>query len=191
MSEGIDILHLILSEHPEAIIFIKSKYLDDEDWEDAVTQNPEVFPYCKDPSYDMCRIAVEYNGEFLFHCPENLWDRYLVTQAVVTTPRIITSKKFPEKYKTFEMTKLAVEHDPSILGDVDLPDEEIHRVIRWKPSAIRYLKHPSEELCCYAITRDPNVILSFKKITPAMLQVIYENYPDFNMAFPEAKDDKK
>ena len=160
MSEGIDILHLILSEHPEAIIFIKSKYLDDEDWEDAVTQNPEVFPYCKDPSY-------------------------------VTTPSIITSRKFPEKYKTFEMTKLAVEHDPSILGDVDLPEEEIHRVIRWKPSAIRYLKHPSEELCCYAIRRDPNVILSFKKITPAMLQVIYDNYPDFNIAFPEAKHDKK
>lgn len=187
MAEEIDILRLILEEHPEAIVFIKSKYLDDDDWEDAIEKNPEVFPYCKHPSYDMCRMAVEYKGEFIFHCPKEYWDDHLVIQAVITTPKIILDKRFPENWKSFEMTKLAVDHDPSILGDVDLPDDEIKRVIRWKPSVIRFLKHPSEELICYALEKDPNLILTFKKITPTMLKTVRDIYPDFTIAFPDKK----
>lgn len=187
MTDGIDILRLILDEHPEAIVFIKSKYLTEEDWEDAIEKNPEVFPYCKNPTYEMCRAAVEYNGEFLFHCPKSFWDNHLITQAVVATPHVITDKRFPEEYKNFDLTKLAVEHDPSILGDVDLPEEEIKRVLRWKPSAIRYMKHPSEDLICYALLRDPNLVLTLKRITPKMLKVVQEVYPDFTIAFPDKK----
>ena len=49
------------------------------------------------------------------------------------------------------------------------------------------MKHPSEDLICYALLRDPNLVLTLKRITPKMLKVVQEVYPDFTIAFPDKK----
>lgn len=168
----------LINERPEAILVIKKKYIDDDDWEAAVEKNPKLLAEWDDPSYASCYTAVEADGRAILDCPPDMIDYRLLERAILTTPAVAIL--LPRNYLTLEIRELAVDHDPTLIGSIEnLPIDYIKGKLKYNPSLIRYIKDPSDELKCYAIEQNPNVALYFPKLSKAMRKVIDEKYPDF------------
>ena len=168
----------LISERPEAILVIKKKYIDDDDWEAAVEKNPKLLAEWDDPYYASCYTAVEADGRAILDCPPDMIDYRLLERAILTTPSVAIL--LPRNYLTLEIRELAVDHDPTLIGSIEnLPIDYIKGKLKYNPSLIRYIKNPSDELKCYAIEQNPNVALYFPKLSKAMRKVIDEKYPDF------------
>lgn len=168
----------LISEKPEAILVIKKKYIDDDDWEEAIEKNPALLAKWDDPSYASCYHAVEMDGRAILDCPPDMIDHRLLERAILTTPSV--ALLLPDNYLTLEIRELAVDHDPSLIGSIEnLPIDYIKGKLKYNPSLIRYIKNPSDNLKCYAIEQNPNVALYFPKLSKAMKKVIDEKYPNF------------
>ena len=168
----------LISERPEAILVIKKKYIDDDDWESAIEKNPRLLAEWDDTNYDSSYAAVEADGRAILDCPPDMIDYRLLERAILTTPSVAIL--LPRNYLTLEIRELAVDHDPTLIGSIEnLPIDYIKGKLKYNPSLIRYIKDPSDELKCYAIEQNPNVALYFPKLSKAMRKVIDEKYPDF------------
>lgn len=183
-----DITKDILTEFPEAIRIIKSKYITEEDWDYALDTDPGLFRYAKYPTLKMCRTAISRDGTNIFKI-KNYSDfteaqfNELIDLAVRTTPSVYCDLERP--YQTLARRKMAVSIDHTMIDDVGaLPKDFVESIIDEDPSAIQYIRNPDDDLKCIALKSNPNSGLYFGELSPKMVDVINECWPEWINVLP-------
>jgi len=175
------ILNAIISD-PEIVLLLKEKYVDEEVWKFCIEREPSLFRKMKHPSSELCMFACEIDGANL-KTIKNKFTYVTITDAMVlksvkSNPKAILS--VPKKFLSNDLMEIAFDEDPSLMEYFsDIRPEYQEKLIREKPYAIKYVKEPSEEIICGAIKEYPNICAYLKALTPAMMNILHDNHPDY------------
>ena len=185
-----DSIYQLLTMNPFSIQAIKASYLDDDMWMYAIDLEPSVFQfidsYKKIPSTKLCMYAVKADGSNI---------RYI-------HPSRITDKMMDLAHKTCPTAHLYVKHtggkeegptrEKSLIPDRTAYQESMEEKmtstilsqIRKNPSMIREIENPTDEMKAVALISNPDVLLYFDELSPFMVDLMYEYYPDIAPLYP-------
>lgn len=170
----------ILVGNPEMIRAIRKRYITDDMWDHCIENCPELFRFRPHPSYEFCEKALQLDGANIRYVPKKLLCTELCELAVLSSPRAIHS--LPSIYWTQRLMRLACDGDVSLIGELSsLEPSYIRHKIKAIPSAIKYLKNPSDDLIEIAIEQDPNAILYFEHISSRIRKKYQELYPNYGI----------
>lgn len=181
------LLALIIDD-PSTILLLKNRYITDDLWQFAITQEPSLFEDVKDPSVEICITALEADGANLKilkkkhrHIPIT---RKMAYAAVSNCPDAI--KDVPKELIDNGLMELAFDGKPSLMLDfTKIRPAYITKTLRENPSYIKYVKHINENLVCDAMLENPNIALYFDVLTPKMKSLIETNYPEMVQFIPQ------
>lgn len=171
----------VIMEDPEIITLLKEKYVDDEIWKFCIEREPSLFRKMKHPSYEICMHACEVDGSNLRYIKNKFSyitiNDVMVYTAVSSNPKAIIY--VPKKLLSEDLKEMAFDQDPSLMIYFDtIRHEYLEKIISQKPSSIQYVEFANEDLLCKAILNDPNVCVYINKLTPKMLDILKEHYPE-------------
>lgn len=171
----------VIMEDPEIVTLLKEKYVDEEIWKFCIEREPSLFRKMKHPSYNICMHACEVDGSNLRYI-KNKFSYITITDVMAYTAVNSNPKSIiyvPKKLLSDDLKEMAFDRDPSLMQYFDMiRDEYLEKIVCEKPSSIQYVEFPNEDLICKAILIDPNVCVYINNLTPKMLNVLKENYPD-------------
>lgn len=171
----------IIMEDPEVVTLLKEKYVDEEIWKFCIERDPSLFRKMKRPSYNVCMHACEVDGSNLRYI-KNKFSYITITDVMVYTAVNSNPKSIvyvPKKFLSEDLKEMAFDKDPSLMKYFDdIRDSYLQKIVCEKPSSIQYIEFPNEELLCKAIYNDPNVCVYINQLTPRMLKILEEHYPD-------------
>lgn len=181
-----------ITEHPEYLKIIKSKYLTDDLYEQAIQIEPAVFEHIKEPSIRVINFALDIDGGFL-RCldEEKLLGLPLASFEIAIESNPEEAVKYiPKRSLNAVMTDkrkldMFMEY-PEVIRDrhIKVNEAVIREYILQNPSYIKYVENPSEALVCATLAEDPMVALYFTELTDAMMDVIDANWPQFKNSLP-------
>lgn len=127
----------ILQEHPYILPAIRKSCIKDQEAIEIIRKYPFIFPDMKDPSFDMCKVAVEEKPSNILHVPVKYRKQL----------RLIACKKNPELIPQ--------------LSNPPWTTKEIKELIEYRPSSVRYFSYLPKTYIDYAISLDPNIELYY------------------------------
>lgn len=182
----------ILSDDPSMILLIKNKYITENMWKICIESEPSLFQYMKDPSEEMILFALKENGANLDHVLklENVkLTRKMMWTAVESYPAAIFS--VPERFMDRPLIERALDKDPSLMKQFKHLDHDyLLRKIKENPGVIQYINNPSDDLICEAILLNPNVCVYLKQLSPRMIALIWDRYPEIAAMLDTTKHSK-
>ena len=66
----------------------------------------------------------------------------------------------------------------------DKMNDTIISELRQNPSMIREIENPTEEMKAVALISNPDIVLYFDELSPTMVEVLEEYYPDIAPLYP-------
>ncbi len=177
-----------LVDHPEYIRIIKSKYIDDDLIEDVMRKQPELFKYIKSPSLRIINVGLEIDGGNLKYVDSERVKGLPVESfglALESNPREAV-KYIPKGILSNDLKLRIFDTDPDIFNEnhINIDEQSIIPRIHEEPSLIKYIPNPSESLKCMALKEDPYVALYFDTMTPSMMDIIDEYWPQYRNNLP-------
>lgn len=175
-------LALVMTRYPDLIRTIKRKYATDDIWQYCIDQKPELFQYCEDPSYTLCRHAVQADGHNIKYVPSKFIGKecVMVEWAIRRSPDVVF--ELPPNLRTEHNFEIAFDADPTLMKHVDHYDDDyLKDHIEKYPSHIQYINNPPEWLKVLAIRQDPNAALMIPKEqwTSFMKSEMKSRYPEY------------
>lgn len=187
------ILNAIVSE-PEIVLVLKEKFVDEEIWKFCIEREPSLFKKMKHPSPDLCMFACEIDGSNL-KVIKNKFTYVQITDAMVlaavkSNPKAI--KIAPKKFVTDELKETAFDQDPSLMMDYKfIRPKYLEKIIEERPSALRYVEYPDEEIICDGIKKNPNIFPYLQLITEKMLDTLETFHPQHFQLFKAGFSNQK
>lgn len=183
MDELRELAKKIMRDYPDSIRLIKKQFVNQDDWNYCVNENPSLFKYTKFPTLEMCKTAVACDASNIFYVPKEFWVDDVVDMAILQNAKILLD--FPKQYITMDRKYLAVIHDPSLIEAVGyLDDDFINLMIDKRPTCIEFMRKPTEDQICRALQHNPHIALHYRKLTPKMKRVIEEYWPNYRNILP-------
>ena len=181
-SDITNILKDIVYNNPEFIVTIKTRYLTEELWEIAISQEPELIKFNPSPSKELCFYLLATDASLFYLVPKDKITKKMCLLAVRYFPENI--KIVPPKFLSDELIELALKEDPSLTNelrdlDVYIDDKIIKKVIKENPSMIRYATEIDEDIVCEALKNNPMIITYIPKLTKKMERILDEYYPQY------------
>ena len=171
-----------IMEDPEIILLLKEKYVDEEIWKFCIERDPNIFKKMKHPSEEICRFACEIDGSNLKHIRNRF--RYipitmtLCFAAVKSNPKAILY--VPSKLLNDELKEIAFDGDPSLMRYFDnVRKSYIERLLGDRPSAIRYVVNPDEDIICNTIKKSPDICPYLNSMTQKMVETLRDYHPAY------------
>jgi len=170
----------MLYDTPEMILLLKNRYQTPKVWKFCIEREPSLFGQMENPTEDIAIYALDVCGENIIPLV-NKFDYIPVTKKMAFTalrsyPGAILY--IPQNILCEEMFNMAFNSQPSLLGAYDnLGNDYLLRRVRERPSDIRYINNPSEELKYAALEKDPNVCVYIDNLTPQMISLLYDLKP--------------
>lgn len=127
----------ILEEHPYILPALRKSCVKESEAVEIIQKYPSIFQDIKDPSFEVCKVAVEEE-------PSNL--RYV-----------------PSKYRK-QLRMIACKKNPELIMHFANPpwtSAEIKELIEHRPSSVRYFNYLPKAYIDYAISLDPNIELYY------------------------------
>ena len=182
----------LIIQHPDCISILKSKYLTTDVLEYCLTEEPSIFRFIPHPSLEIINIALELDGANLKYVKKK--DRKSLPiecfiKALNSNPRealpYVPKKYLSEEIKTeiFDASPEAIKENSIRIAQEDFLKDRIKE----NPQNIKYVTDPSDELKCIALSEDPNIALYFDELTPKMMDIIDEKYPNLSGVLPNYK----
>lgn len=177
-----------LIDHPEYISIIKKKYTDDDMLIRLIENDPEIFSNIHNPSDKVIRAALEADGANLAYIKKKkrkTLPHEFFMLAVQSNPiaavEYIPKECIPESVKQMLFTS-----DPDIIlkNKLELSEDFLLNEIKANPNLIKYVTNPSDNLKCAALSEDPNVALYYEELSPRMMDIIDEKYPNLKSLLP-------
>lgn len=183
-----NLLKELIIEHPDYICLVKNKLLTDDILEECMNENPDIFAYLKHPSIPIINMAFEMDGGNIGNLNKEQRDNLpLDTIAIAMESdieRSIDYIKLNELPIEMRIEAFLQRPDLVLLHGADIPESYIINEIQKAPNIIKYVKHPTEEMKCLAVSLDPNTALYFPELTDKMMDIIDEKYPQLIEALP-------
>lgn len=132
-----DKIEKLLCEDPSIFGAIKSSLITGEMARYAVSHNPKNIGFVKNPSFELCQMAVYSDPSTILMIPIK-FQKVLRSTACSKDPRLI------EHFK-------------------NLCNSELEEIITNNPSAIQFIHNAPESLIRYAIKLNPNVALYYSE----------------------------
>lgn len=179
----------LLDDDPSLILLLKNKYATEQMWERCIEKEPSLFRYKRDPSPELCVLALQEDGNNLKYIVGN-------SEITLTSEMIWTAVKsyppaifyLPRTLQTDALKECAFDRDPSLMNSFSrIRTAYLERKLHQQPSLIRYVQNATEDMWVDAIKQDPNVCAYVKQFTPKIRQVIQERYPTYAMMLPAMK----
>lgn len=125
---------------------------------------------------EACRLAVAQNGLVLKQVPKEVLTPDLCQLAVVQNG--LALKFVPKKWRTPELEGLALKQNPSAVFLLDSPSEEmIWEALKTDVKWIRKIKQPTEEMWCFVLERNGELLKYCKTINPLFCQIAVKQTP--------------
>ncbi len=173
----------LLVDNPSFVLLLKNKYIDDDIWQFCIEREPGLFKHMKNPSIAICEFALEVDGYNLKYIAKKFKHieitRKMVYIALRNCPKAIDY--VPEDILDVGLRELAFDNDPSLMKDYDFKDlryDYVSSMINKNPAYIKYINNPPDELIVSAIKQDSNVCVYFEKLSPYVINVVNELYPN-------------
>lgn len=177
-----------LMDHPEYIGIIKKKYTDDDMLIRLIENDPEIFKNIHDPSDRVIRAALEADGANLAYIKKkkrkDLPHEFFML-AVQSNP-IAAVEYIPKEYIPESVKQKLFASDPSVIlkNKLELSEDFLMSEIKSNPNLIKYVTNPTDDLKCAALSEDPNVALYYDELSPRMMDIIDEKYPNLKTLLP-------
>lgn len=179
-------LMAMISDDPSTILLIRDYLVTDNMWKMAIQSEPGLFKYMDNPSYDMCMLAVNEDGQNLKYCVENPTVELtseLCYAAITNYPPAIL--EVPSYMRDDRMKEYAFDLDPTLVHVFsDIRPAYLDRKLREDPTFCRYLQEPTEEMEYKAIEHDPNYCGHVHNFTPRIRALIQALYPEIVPMLP-------
>ena len=174
-------LYNLLYNNPEAILYLKNCYQTERVWKYCIEIEPNLFASMKSPSPEMCEYALDVAGENIITMVTKFKHIKLTKRMVYIALRTYPSAILyvPEDILEEDMLDKAFDAQPSLIGKfTNLSYEYLLKKVREKPSIIKWIENPREELVCAALEIDPNLCVYFTTLTPQMINIIQQKKPE-------------
>ena len=179
----------LLDDDPSLILLLKNKYATNRMWEICIEKEPQLFRYKRNPSKELCILALQEDGnnlKYIVNNPEINLSAEMIWTAIKSYPPAIFY--LPRALQTDALKECAFDRDPSLMNSFTrIRTAYLERRLQQQPSLIRYVQNASEDMWISAIEKDPNVCPYVKKFTPRIRQLIQEKYPTYAMLLPALK----
>lgn len=183
-----DSIYQLLTMNPFAIQAIKGNYIDDDMWKYAIDLEPTVFQhidsYKKIPSTKLCIYALKADGRNIQYIhPSRITDHMLD----------IARETYPNAHKLIQddvedednITYISNRKERTYVQNMeDKMNATIISELRQNPSMIREIENPTEEMKAVALISNPDIVLYFDELSPTMVEVLEEYYPDIAPLYP-------
>lgn len=134
---------------------------------------PEIFPYVRHKTPEMCLAAVERNGSLLEYVKEQTHE--ICRAAVSNDGNAIVHCQDP----TEALQLLAVSNQPDAIRHIKNPSEDVIRLaVSTNGRAIRYVSNPTEELCEIAVRSTYSALLHIKNQTKHLCDIAIQHIYD-------------
>lgn len=175
-------INTIIMSAPEMILAFKSKLVTEDMWGYCLEQNPELFPYCKKPSAQLCYKVLSVDGMYIQDVDPTQFDKEtyqsLCRVAVETTPKALVA--IPKELVTDELKAYAYSRDPELLmSEKKLTPGLLESIVLHNPSLLQYVQDPSNELVIKVLEKEPRAIVYLQAITDEIRDFYEERYPDY------------
>lgn len=171
----------IISKYPEAILMLRPYFISENDWELAITLRPTLFTKCPNKTVDICDTALSVDGLNLeFIDPRKYGEetyRQFCQTAVEQNPAAISL--VPKSFLSKELKALAYSKDPNLMMGKQLSEDVILQMLKHRPSLIKDVKNPTDEMIITALMGDPRVIVYFTYVSPRVREFFEERYPQY------------
>lgn len=184
-----DSIYQLLTMNPFAIQAIKGNYVDDEMWMYAIDLEPTVFQfiesYKKIPSTKLCMYAVRADGSNIRYIHPSRITEHMMDVAHRTCPTAHLYVKHNHDKEGVTREKTLVPERSSYQESMEEKmTNTILSQLRKNPSMIREIKDPTDEMKAVALVANPDVLLYFDELSPFMVQLMDEYYPDIASMYP-------
>ena len=178
----------LLADDPSLILIFKNKYTTDNMWKFCIENEPSLFQFMKTPSEEMILYALSEDGANI---------KYLKGMGIQLTPKMIYTAVrnypgaiylIPPELRTSKLREFACREDPSLMRELPLKKEFIEKCLKEDPRLVRFLKNPTEDQICNAISADPNICAYIEKFTPKVKQLIKDLYPEIIPLIPRLSE---
>lgn len=182
----------LIIQHPEYIPIVKDKYLTDDILEYCLMEEPSVFRYIPDPSTRIINTALGLDGGNLKYIKKKVRKELPMEsfiRALSSNPREALPY-IPKNLLTEEMKAEIFDSSPEAIKESNIKiaqDDFLKSRIKENPQNIKFVIDPSDELKCIALREDPNIALYYDELTPAMMDIIDEKYPELKEVLPNYK----
>ena len=177
-----------LVDHPEYICIVKSKYTDDDMLIRLIETDPEIFKNIRHPSDKVIRAALEVDGANLAYIKKKkrkTLPAEFFMLAMQSNPvgaiEFIPKNCIPESVK---QKLFASDPDIILKNKLELSEDFLLNEIKENPNLIKFVTNPSDDLKCAALSEDPNVALYYEELSPRMMDIIDEKYPNLKSSLP-------
>jgi len=172
----------IIYNNPEFIVTIKNRYLTEELWEIAISQEPELFKFNPNPSKELCFYLISVDASLFYLVPKGKINKRMALLAIRYFPENI--KILPSEFITDEIIEITLSEDPSLINDLKDADiyvskKVIRSVIKKNPSMIKYSSNIDEDLICELLIDNPMIITYIPNLTKKMEKIMDEYYPQY------------
>ena len=178
-----------ITSHPDCIPILKKRWRTDDVYIACMEDEPSIFQYIPKPSLKVIKAALRLDGENIRYIKKKMRktlppEFYIIavdSNARGALPYI------PKKYISAEVKEQIFESDPELLlaNNLALVENDFIRAqIEEDPSRIKYVKDPSNELKCLALSKSPNTALYYDSLTEEMMDIIDEMYPSLRDSLP-------
>lgn len=170
-----------LFDTPEMVLYLKNRYQTDRVWKFCIEREPSIFSKMDNPTEEIAQYALDVDGENIIPLVTK-FDYIPITKKMAFTalrsyPGAILY--IPEDVLTEEMMNMAFNAQPSLMSNFDnLTYDYLLRRIQERPSDIRFIQNPRDELIYLALERDPNLCVYFTSLTPRMINLLYDLKPE-------------
>ena len=171
----------VLYDEPSLITYVKERYITDDIWMFCIEREPSVFENMKRPNERVCNFAVEIDGSNLKHVREKFTyipiTNKMCYNAVKSCPKAILD--VPKKLLSNGLMEMAFDAEPSLMIYFnDIRPEYIKKKVSENPSYLKYINDPDEDFVCEILLKNPNTCVYLDRLTPRMLDIMRDNYPD-------------
>ena len=155
-------------------------------WQLCIQKEPSLFQHLRNPTPEMCLLALEEDGNNLQYITNNK-EITLTSQmcwvAVLSYPSAILD--VPAKFRTERLKEIAFDREPNLMQCFDrIRLSYLRRKLKEQPSLIRYVRFATEQMWCDAIKQDPNICTYIKEFTPKIRETILEYHPSIAPMLP-------
>lgn len=171
-----------LFDNPELVLLLKNRYQTDRVWKFCIERDPSIFGKMDNPTVEIAEYALDVDGENIIPLVTKFEYIPVTKKMAFTALRSYPGAVLyiPEDILTEEMLNMAFNAQPSLISAFsNLTYEYLIRRIQERPSDIRFVQNPRDELIYMALERDPNLCVYFTSLTPQMINLLYDLKPEY------------